>query len=49
MNPTTPPSLDLVALFLTAGVLIAASMSDLKTREISNRFWLVYAPAAGAV
>jgi archaeal preflagellin peptidase FlaK len=49
MNPTVPPSLDLAALLLTVGVFIAASLSDLKTREISNRFWLVYGPAAALV
>src|SRR6266571_1750388 len=49
MNLSVPPSLDLVALLVTAGVFITASMSDLKTREISNRFWLVYGPLAGFV
>jgi len=46
MNPTVPPALDLAALLLTIGVFIAASLSDLKTREISNKFWLVYGPGA---
>jgi preflagellin peptidase FlaK len=46
MNPTVPPALDLAALLLTVGVFIAASLSDLKTREISNKFWLVYGPGA---
>ncbi len=49
MNLSAPPSLDLAALLVTAGVFIAASMSDLKTREISNKFWLVYGPVAGFV
>src|SRR5437773_5686442 len=49
MNLTTPLSLDLVALLLTVGVFIAASLSDLKTREISNKFWLLYGPAAALV
>src|SRR5207247_9001874 len=49
MNPSVPLSLDLAALLVTAGVFIAASMSDLKTREISNRFWIVYGPVAGLV
>jgi archaeal preflagellin peptidase FlaK len=49
MNPTVPSSLDLAALLLTLGVFIAASLSDLKTREISNRFWLVYGPGATLV
>src|SRR3989475_9603952 len=49
MNPPVPSSLDLAALLLTVGVFIAASLSDLKTREISNKFWLVYGPAATLV
>src|SRR5437870_13736419 len=49
MNLTIPLLLDLVALLLTVGVFIAASLSDLKTREISNKFWLVYGPAATLV
>ncbi len=46
MNPTTPASLDLAALLVSVGILIAASVSDLKTREISNKFWLLYGPIA---
>ena len=49
MTPTVPPSVDLAALLLTAGVFIAASLSDLKTREISNKFWLVYGPIGALV
>src|SRR5207245_11119237 len=49
MNPPVPSSLDLAALLLTVGVFIAASLSDLKTREISNKVWLVYGPAATLV
>lgn len=49
MNPAVPPSLELAAVLLTVGVFIAASLSDLKTREISNKFWLVYGPAAAVV
>src|SRR3989442_12402132 len=49
MNPPVPSSLDLAALLLTVGVFIAASLSDLKTREISNKFWLLYGPAAALV
>src|SRR5437879_13894894 len=49
MNLTTPLSLDLAALLLTVGVFIAASLSDLKTREISNKFWLGYGPGAALV
>lgn len=46
MASTTLASLDLAGLVLTIGVFMAASFSDLKTREISNRFWLVYGPVA---
>ncbi len=46
MNPVTPPSLELAALLLSLGVFIVASLSDLKTREISNKFWLLYGPVA---
>jgi len=49
MSLTTPPILDLGALLLTVGVFIAASLSDLKTREISNRFWLLYGPIAAVI
>src|SRR5437879_13691854 len=49
MNLTTPLSLDLAALLLTVGVFIVASLSDLKTREISNKFWILYGPAAALV
>src|SRR2546426_7626985 len=49
MNLTAPLSLDLAALLLTGGVFIVASLSDLKTREISNKFWLVYGPGAALV
>src|SRR6266566_1500840 len=49
MNLTAPLSLDLAALLLTVGVFIVASLSDLKTREISNKFWLVYGPGAALV
>src|SRR2546427_11550209 len=49
MNLTAPLSLDLAALLLTIGVFIAASLSDLKTRETSNKFWLIYGPGAALV
>jgi archaeal preflagellin peptidase FlaK len=49
MIPSVPSSLDLAALLVTVGVFIAASLSDLKTREISNKFWLVYGPIAGLI
>ena len=34
---------------MTVGVFIAASLSDLKTREISNKFWVIYGPVAALV
>src|SRR5436190_113426 len=46
MSSTTPSSIDLAALIVSLGVLIVASLSDLKTREVSNRFWIIYAPIA---
>src|SRR2546429_582120 len=49
MSLTAPPSLDFAAFLLTIGVFIAASLSDVKTREISNKFWLVYGPGAALV
>src|SRR6266566_1614678 len=36
MNLTAPLSLDLAALLLTIGVFIAASLSDLKTRDLQQ-------------
>ncbi len=47
MTSSVPSSLDLAALLVTMGIFIAASLSDLKTREISNKFWLLYGPMAG--
>lgn len=46
MTPAAPSPLDLAALLVSLGVLIAASLSDLKTREVSNKFWLLYGPVA---
>ncbi len=34
---------------VTAAILIYASWSDLKTREVSNRVWVIYAPIALAL
>jgi preflagellin peptidase FlaK len=42
MSLTVRPSIDLAALLLTVVVFIAASLSDLKTREISDKYWIVY-------
>src|SRR2546430_13965217 len=49
MSNATPSSIDLAALIVSLGVLIVASLSDLKTREVSNRFWIVYAPTAAVL
>src|SRR5215472_3709475 len=48
MSTSTQSSIDLAALVVSLGVLVIASLSDLKTREVSNRFWIVYAPLAAA-
>src|SRR5229473_2184728 len=49
MSSATPSSIDLAALIVSLGVLIVASLSDLKTREVSNRFWIIYAPIAAVL
>jgi preflagellin peptidase FlaK len=49
MSNATPSSIDLAALIVSLGVLIVASLSDLKTREVSNRFWIIYAPVAAVL
>src|SRR6266568_2241851 len=49
MSTATPSSIDLAALIISLGVLIVASLSDLKTREVSNRFWIIYAPIAAVL
>src|SRR5207244_4895432 len=49
MSSATPSSIDLAALIVSLGVLIVASLSDLKTREVSNRFWIIYAPIAATL
>src|SRR3989441_11353178 len=49
MSTATPSNIDLAALIISLGVLIVASLSDLKTREVSNRFWIIYAPVAAVL
>jgi preflagellin peptidase FlaK len=49
MNLTTSTGLELAALILSVGVLTVASLSDLKTREVSNKFWLVYGPVSAVL
>lgn len=52
-GPGSEPSLsltlgvivDYAALALTFAILVAASISDLRTREVSNSLWMVYGPA----
>ncbi len=39
-------SIEYGSLALSFAALIAASLSDLKTREVSNRVWMVYGPLA---
>lgn len=41
-----PPILELAALAISAGALVVASMSDLKSREVSNKVWMIYGPVA---
>jgi len=38
--------IDYASVAVTFAVLIAASISDMETREVSNRTWLVYGPVA---
>src|SRR3989442_13663803 len=49
MSNATPSSIDLAALIVSLGVLIVASLSDLKAREVSNRFWTIYAPISAVL
>src|SRR5712664_3040563 len=49
MSNATPSSIDLVALIVSLGVLVVASLSDLKTREVSIRFWIIYVPVAAVL
>lgn len=49
MTITPLSTIDLAALIISLGVLVVASLSDLKTREVSNRFWTVYAPVAAVL
>src|SRR6266581_5450188 len=37
---------DYASVAVTFGVLIAASISDMETRAVSNRTWMVYGPVA---
>jgi archaeal preflagellin peptidase FlaK len=49
MSTQTQTSIDLAALIVSLGVLVVASLSDLKTREVSNKFWEIYAPVAAVL
>jgi len=46
MSSMVPPEVEWAALLVSVGALVVASVSDLKTREVSNRVWLVYGPLA---
>lgn len=46
MSSMVPPEVEWAALLTSVGALMVASVSDLKTREVSNRVWLVYGPVA---
>jgi archaeal preflagellin peptidase FlaK len=39
-----PPAIEWASLAVSFGVLIAASISDMKTREVSDRVWMIYGP-----
>jgi archaeal preflagellin peptidase FlaK len=49
MSATVPVTIEAAALLLSVAALLAASFSDLKTREVSNKVWLVYGPSALAL
>ncbi len=46
MTPTASATIEGAALLLSVGALLAASISDFKTREVSNWVWIVYGPLA---
>ena len=46
MSSTVPATIEWASLALSFGALVVASVSDLKTREVSDRVWLVYGPLA---
>ncbi len=46
MSPAVPASVEWAALLVSAGAFALASVSDWKTREVSNRVWMVYGPVA---
>ena len=41
-----PPGVEWAAVIVSLGALVIASVSDLKTREVSNRIWMAYGPLA---
>ena len=49
MATIQPSTIDMIGLLVTIGVLTAASISDLRTREVSNKLWLIYAPIAASL
>jgi len=46
MSPTTLAIIDWASLGVSLAALIVASISDLKTREVSDKIWLAYGPVA---
>ncbi len=44
-----PPEIEVAALGISLGALLLGSVSDLRTREVSNRVWMVYGPVALAL
>ncbi len=46
MGPTATTAIEGAALLLSLGALLAASINDFKTREVSNKVWIAYGPPA---
>ncbi len=46
MSLTATTTIEGAALLLSLGALLAASISDFKTREVSNKVWIAYGPLA---
>ena len=49
MSPTVSLTVEWAALAASAGALAVASVGDLKSREVSNRVWMVYGPVSLAL
>jgi preflagellin peptidase FlaK len=46
LSPAAITIIEGAALLLSVGALLAASISDFKPREVSNKVWMAYGPAA---